>query len=224
MKTSIHEAENKLFASWAKKHKRFVPDGVVQESSFSSAPLRILFLLKEVNDPEGGDWDLRTTLIDNSLPQTWNNAARWVFGLLHAPPFPAFTSLPANIDQDFRNTWIQKIAVLNLKKTGGGSSAKPEDLLKFVRSDRDQIRQQLSLYDLDVTICGGTGWLLQHFLTADELGNWRQASNGTAFVSTQLLGLTIDYYHPQARFPSNFLYTVLMDAVKEARRSTERRT
>ena len=42
----------------------------------------IVFILKEVNDPDGGGWDLRQFLRNNGdRPQTWNNVARWVHGI-----------------------------------------------------------------------------------------------------------------------------------------------
>jgi len=64
---SIRELEEKLFDEWQEKEKLgynsenkklFVRDGLIHEESYFKAPVKILYLLKEVN---GGDkdWDLR---------------------------------------------------------------------------------------------------------------------------------------------------------------------
>ena len=56
---SIYEDETKLFDSWIGKRDGFVVDGVVSEEHYINSPLKLRFVLKEVNDEGGGGWDLR---------------------------------------------------------------------------------------------------------------------------------------------------------------------
>jgi len=56
---TIRESEDALFAEWRTKYDKLVTDGVINEDRYLSARLKILFLLKEVDDEEGGGWDLR---------------------------------------------------------------------------------------------------------------------------------------------------------------------
>ena len=55
----IRERENELFARWADRRPGLVMDGVVDETAYLASSPKILFLLKEVNDQNGGGWDLR---------------------------------------------------------------------------------------------------------------------------------------------------------------------
>ena len=86
---SIRELEEKLFDEWQEKEKLeynienkkiFVRDGLVDEESYFKAPVKILYLLKEVN---GGDkdWDLREFIRGGGQAYTWNNITRWTKGI-----------------------------------------------------------------------------------------------------------------------------------------------
>lgn len=58
--------EDVLFEEWKRclgnEAKEFVPDGAVCGETYESTWPRIVFLLKEANDPSGGKWDLRDYL------------------------------------------------------------------------------------------------------------------------------------------------------------------
>jgi hypothetical protein len=211
---TIRESEDLLFSEWRKSRPRFVADGALDQVSYQHARLKLLFLLKEVNDEIGGDWDLRDIALLASQWQTWSNVARWTFGLVNNPPYAPWITVP-EADGHFRDEWLRHIVAVNLKKTGGGSSADKLQLIESIQTDREFLRKQLNLYKPDVTICCGTGEYLPLFLAKDELGEWLSTSNGTVYARNQLLGTVVSYYHPQARYPRNFLYTMLVDAVKE---------
>lgn len=209
---SIRESEDTLFSIWRTKRDRFVEDGVVNEASYLSASRQILLLMKEVNDPEGGGWDLRDHLRNGTYPHTWNNAARWAYGILNS--CPSFSDVPEP-DAQFRKRWIEPLAVVNVKKVGGGASANQSDIMEYARGDRELLRTQLGLYKPGVTVCCSTSRALRLLFDPVEIGPTRTTSNGTAYSKSATLGLVIHYYHPQVRYPANFLYTMLMEAVKE---------
>ena len=63
--------EESLFQSWRKTRSGFVEDGVVSEQDYRMSSPSIVVILKEVNDPDGDDWDLRQFLRnDGGRPQT----------------------------------------------------------------------------------------------------------------------------------------------------------
>jgi len=66
---SIVEQEKRLFAEWKKRRQYFVPDGVVNEKSYTTSSPRLLFLLKEVNFSDD-DFDLRQFLGKGARSQT----------------------------------------------------------------------------------------------------------------------------------------------------------
>ena len=78
---SIREQENHLFDEWKHNRNGFVSDGVVSEKDYLDSKPKIAFILKEVNDPDGGGWDLRELVAQGKRKQTWENVARWVDGI-----------------------------------------------------------------------------------------------------------------------------------------------
>ena len=56
----IREQEDALFEEWERAIDRpFYPDGAVNEEAFADSEPKLLYVLKEPNDPEGGGFDLR---------------------------------------------------------------------------------------------------------------------------------------------------------------------
>ena len=211
---TIRESEDKLFAEWSARHPRFVADGVIDEASYITARTRVLFLLKEVDDADGGGWDLRNIDLLSSVWQTWNNLARWAYGLLNDTPWMPWSSVPESNSQ-FRRNWLQYICAVNIKKVGGGSSADAGLVSEYANEDSAFLRRQLALYRPQLTICCGTADYLHYVYAKEEFTGWRATSNGTLFSTHKDLGTVINYYHPQARYPANSLYTMLIEAVKE---------
>ncbi len=82
---ALREREDDLFESWRKRRPELVRDGIIDEASFQPHRPRILFVLKEPNDPGGGGWDLRDFVRDGGRSQTWDNIARWVAGIENLP-------------------------------------------------------------------------------------------------------------------------------------------
>ena len=217
---SIHDTEDQLFLTWQERYNHFVKDGAVDERAYLSSSLKILFLLKEVSDPEGG-WDLRELLRSNIPSQTWNNIARWTYGILNVPQFQPWAKIPSS-SPSFRQEWLKNIVAVNIKKTGGRSVADPAGILEFVSGSKDDLRRQLNLYAPSVTICCGTAEYLPHLFDQQEIGEWSTSSNGTRYARSPVLGSIIHYFHPQVHYPANFLYTMLMGAVQEVLSSSKR--
>ena len=54
----ISEEEDKLFEAWPSRQESFVRDGLVDADEYARSRVKLLFVLKEVNDLDGGGWDL----------------------------------------------------------------------------------------------------------------------------------------------------------------------
>ena len=120
---SIRELEEKLFDEWQEKEKLeynnenkkiFVRDGLIDEESYFKAPVKILYLLKEVN---GGDkdWDLREFVKNGGQSATWNNITRWTKGIFRYREELNWSSLE-EITEDSREEILKYIIAINLKK------------------------------------------------------------------------------------------------------------
>ena len=75
---NITKQEFELFEQWKHSRSGFVFDGVVSECDYIKSNIKLCFVLKEVNDEGGGDWDLREFIQQGARPQTWDNITRWV--------------------------------------------------------------------------------------------------------------------------------------------------
>lgn len=213
----LGEREDALFDRWrgglGRDSGRFVPDGAVCAETFESTDTRIVFLLKEVNDPDGGNWDLREFLRDGGRGATWNNVTRWTKGLLALPQLLPWGDLE-HIDKEARIGTLRNIAAVNLKKVPGGGGADVDVLRDFARRNREYLRRQLELYRPSLIVgCGGdvTSVLFGEILPEPD---WRRSVRGVRYARIE--GATyLDYYHPNARISGNLLNYGLIDSVQE---------
>ena len=75
--------ENVIFDCWRASMSEadrptFVTDGVVNAEAYNDSSIKVLLLLKEVNDPDGGGWCLREYLQNGGRSQTWTVVTRWL--------------------------------------------------------------------------------------------------------------------------------------------------
>jgi len=127
----------------------------------------VLFVLKE---PRGTQWkDVREQLAKPPRDM-WHALARWAYGILKGLPegFPPYGSIgPAE-----RQWALQRIAVINLKKEGGGRNADDSVLHAVAHRDRDILRAQVTAVAPEIVIACGTFnqlvWLLD--LESDPAG------------------------------------------------------
>ena len=232
MSDSIHrptsrltESENALFKLWKPRYSdgdHFVSDGAVDPDEYARAPRKVVFVLKEVNDEDGGDWDLRKMLRnsgDDDNWRWWNTVARWVEGIQSLPqvvPWREFPSLDSVQWRERRQEALRKIVAVNLKKKPGGPTANDAEIRKAAKKDRDLISEQLSLYAPDFVICCGdiVGTALTedvHLLSGDV---WTRTSRGVWFCRVNEVPYVCPY-HPAARFPGHLVHYGLMDALEE---------
>jgi hypothetical protein len=160
-----------LWDRWAQHYRecginpdRICRDGIAVPEHFAAAPQRVLFVLREVNDWEGGD--LRTLLAAGPRYQTWHTVGRWAAGLLHG--FPSYEE----VDRwEVMRDALQSIASINLKKTSGGASADPAVVSAYAFQDRELLRDQIELISPHTIVaCGTTDvlvWLLRLPVNAD---------------------------------------------------------
>lgn len=161
--------------------ERICRDGIIDPERFSKEHRRVLFVLRESNNSAGRDIcaDLRSGL----KWQLWHTVARWAAGLLSTKPFPDFDQIdtPAHMADA-----IQRVAIVNLKKVTGGSSANLGVINRYAYLDQELLRTQIAeIAPTLIVACGTTEpllWVLRPDLqgeaSADEsyrhsgLGAW----------------------------------------------------
>lgn len=148
---NLKEQQTKLFTNWKVAYQitPFIQDGVVCEEIFTQQKKHILFVLRDMNSSTECDLceALRT---HGSGWKTWNNVGRWTKALLDGEEeYPRDMSSTKRVEQ------LKRIAVMNLKKQGGGSRTSAEALEEAVKAQHENIYQQLRFYIPDLIVCCG---------------------------------------------------------------------
>ncbi len=204
------QAQQALFQKWRKEDPAIITDGLVDEQAYCSSPIRLLYLLKEVNGGEG--WDLCDFLAAGGRPQTWNNITRWTMGIHQIDRVIPWADLQ-EISEKQRRATLKTICAVNVKKTSGRHTADSEKLVKAACEHREKLQKQLALYHPDVIICCGTEWLYFDHIY-ERKPDWRMTSRGIWYVREEDK-LIVSYLHPEARVKDCLLYYGLTDAVRE---------
>lgn len=209
---SIVQKEEGLFSRWAAKRENFVKDGVVCENEYLKSNPKVLFVLKEVNKYQG---DLRKVIREGERTQTWTDITRWVRGIRELKEDILWDELK-DISTNDRKNELESIAVMNLKKTSGGRVTNEKELKTIALADRDFIRTQISLYDADIMICGGsiTAYLVREILDIDP-SEYNETTRGVIYHKNNHGRIIVDYHHPESRVTDNLLHYGLMDALRE---------
>jgi hypothetical protein len=174
---TLREREEELFERWRAPRPDLVRDGIVDEGSFRPRHPKILFVLKEPNDPGGGGWDLRDFVRDGGRPQTWNNIARWVAGIERLPAETPWRDVE-KLTADRRKSLLHGIAAINLKKSPGGGTAEAVRIMSAARADRDLLLEQFNIIEADLVICCGApvGNLVEELILNAVHGAWKPTS------------------------------------------------
>jgi len=227
--------EGALFEEWSKwlqnNHPEhgFMYDGIVNQEGWNTAKKKILFILKDYNEQnevvtlDKLDLDdyqdksklfnlryyLQTWVKKSSRWRTWDNIARWAFGLMNLTGeyFPDYwKEADRQGSAQNRVDVLSHIAVMDIKKKPGTSSCSLSQLKQYLTEYPESITylgRQLQLYgDLEYLVCCGDGLydILWNIIDDNELTGWQIKNKGS--VSNHRYAITtdgkiiIDYRHP----------------------------
>lgn len=177
---------------------------------------KLLFILKEVNDPDGGEWDLRKYVREGGRAATWSNVARWAEGLRGLEVDHPWSDL-SEVDASRRVNSLRSIAAMNLKKTPGGAVNIKANLYQVATEDRVHLNRQFALYDADIVVCCGpdVAEIVHRVIDVVEPQPWRLTRRGVEFREYGSGKLMITHTHPTARVGANLLFYGLIDAARE---------
>ena len=160
---------DKLFDEWAEFYrlkgidtKGFSSDGIIDEARFEKANQRILFVLRETNDFEGGD--LRSFLNKTLKWQLWHTVGRWAYGILN--DFPDYHECD---DRHKIHDAITQVAVINLKKITGRGVSDLDEINETAHRDKEFIRREVDIIDPKVIVACGTRGHLVWLFALDDL-------------------------------------------------------
>jgi hypothetical protein len=170
---------------------------------FGNEAFRLVFILKEGNDPtgswcarEGGDlreaWDWPHT--DR---RTWNQLARYaaiVFSEI------AVEDVDTSLSERHTSSLLRRICAVNLKKEPGSARAMKGDISRAAVRDATFLKEQLALYQPSLTICCGSFASLQGALgmSDHERFGFKHWDDGDQHFLITPFGIAMDFWHPLA--------------------------
>jgi len=203
---------NRLFDEWERSNPEysnsFVRDGIVNEDQYKMAREKVLFLVKDANDPNRTRWDLANILNDRLSHNFPIRIAEWAYGILNGfPPIDSFRYEPLH-------DALKSVAVMNIKKIGGGAEAKSQEIALYARRDREFIQKQITLTSPTIIVGG-----------IKTVPIWSEFLDDVKFVRSSFdiriaewRGIkVIDYYHPSYRVPRAMSYSLLQNIVQSER-------
>ncbi len=140
-------------------------DGIFDEEEWENVNKKVLFIMKEVNNWEGGD--LKTLFKDGPKYQMWHTISRWAGGILNDfPEFEEIDKWPA------KKANIKKIASINLKKISGGPSSDMSVVNAYAYTDKELLLEQIDEIQPQIIVACGTFdsviWLLDLKVNPDK--------------------------------------------------------
>lgn len=177
-----------------------IEDGIICQNKFGKHPkskLKILWILKESNDPDGGGWSLIDFLATRTdQPGGLFHYKRWAstFGLVIEASYGLLNGFIKydEIEKDLKRAAeiLDYVAVINIKKVPGGSRSSLAEIANGINPQ--VILNQINEINPDIVIGGNTLWILAKnnlFLDESELSNesWGLFKGGKIWV---------DAYHP----------------------------
>jgi hypothetical protein len=189
-----------------------------EEILWEEAPKRILFLLKDTNNNPNDD-DAREFRpgADGKIILHYKNLAFWLFGLLafdETKDAPAFDTL--NFWEDVFPVFDTKpYAIVNCKKESGSSSIDNQTLLNHINNYAQFIKEQISILDPDIIVCGGGSSLIIDFVEKNIYPDLVAVNNWICYDEKNAK-VIIDSYHPSYFGISMAeIYSQMMNAYKE---------
>ncbi len=221
----IQEQLDQLYRPYQSAQVRFVPCGLVDEDLYSKVRTRVLWLLKDPNDPEPEDindwapWSLHEQIRLDVEEKSWTGRIMWkvvgalTYGMQQAdfPPYRTSYDNEANICNG-----LGMIGVTNLKKSGGGSSSKDDEIRAAAKENIDLWTEEIRIMAPHLVVCGGTyTYITKPLGLIDQLLQVGRRYAVYDFGGHQCV--LLDMYHPAYRVSGVLLYAFFKDCILELR-------
>ena len=149
-------------------------DGVADIEAYLKSSLKIMWILKESYDDDGGGWylgdvwDGEKKEKDSWKNQTWKGMSYALYGFrnnLYWSELPAIRQNKNMLDE------LKSIAYINMSKMPGTRQTSDTQARLYYNTWKDIIYKQINLYEPDVIVFGGT---FKFFYNPSELETSKQ--------------------------------------------------
>lgn len=187
---------DRLFDEWVEtllpnEQRGFSRDGIIHEETFLTQCERILYVLVEPNTSNEGRFgeysgcDLRKTLGNELFNKPFNkNLGLWTKVLLDGHTDFELLSPTDAMKQ------LRRVAIMNLKKVGGGGQANQPQIRRHALRDQEFIRKEVAFINPTViVVCNRSIWTL-----------FTGIMTGSDRIQAEFAGAVVIYsYHPSLR-------------------------
>lgn len=193
------------------KEKGFIEDGIIDTTRWQKANRKVILLLKEAYDGYGNLCQLIRDEWKGPKYKIWWTASYWLYALQkitanYIPPFPKEQK-----EFDECREYLLSSAIINIKKSGGKAPSEYEDILKYAIEDSKLLKDQITLINPDIILCGSTFNYLKKFWT-DEM----KQIGDTEFIFKTGNCILINYWHPANHYPNKLCYYALCAVIKNS--------
>lgn len=210
------DGHEKILKEWRErplyKNQVFVSDGAIDWECWNKSECRVLFIAKEPNSSEGMNWSLNEMIRckwKGPYNKLWT-VAYWAYGIQKLghnsiPSNPYYNELWDEVSEALLST-----AIVNIKKTEGGSYSDDDKLRKFIDDDRDKdlLKKQIGCLNPNFVVCCKTWHLVK-----DVWLNTEKVSERVYKIDDMLV---LDFWHFANRFPIVMNYYTAMALLQQA--------
>ena len=130
-------------------------DGIANIDAYLKSPLKIMWILKEPYDEDGGGWQISEAYKnDDKNRATYRRMAYSAYGFNHKMYYDEICKI---IDKESKVSVLDSIAYINLSKMPGNKKTSDAAAKAYYTLWKDILHKQIKTYDPDVIIFGGTG-------------------------------------------------------------------
>lgn len=190
-------------------------DGIINPESYISSPIKLLWILKEVNDKDGYNQrnsfnELAQSVIEKNSLKDQKRRNWWptldpiiYISYLILNNFKKWVDIEYIKNQPNMVGVLQKIAYINIKKNPGGAISFGNELSDGYKKAKEIIHKQIELINPDVIIGGNTlGYLKEDC----KLSEFKVAGKNNINYAIKDDRLFINSYHPQYLSRQNEVY------------------
>jgi len=211
---------NQLFQDWEEaipEYKgHFVKDGIVNEDLYDNTIPKILFITKEPNNPEQEENDFRVWWEDEIRYTFSHRIAEWSYGIIKN--FPPYDQIKGSDDNKLEA--LHRVAFMNVKKSGGGGTAKHSELIKHIKMNQEFIHKEIGIIEPDIIILGLSTREIRGEVFPELKEKWMRSGYDIAInryeYSTGGYAKMIDFYHPSARNGASASYSLLQNVIESS--------
>lgn len=215
MKT-FEEIDALIIARMANDAIEPILDGIVNQEEYLDSKYKILWILKEPHDEDGGGWHMKDFIGNRKeltkypkWSRTFNPIIYVTYSTLNG--FPSWNELDDTSESPDMIDVLRRIAYINLKKIPGETVSVPAIIQKAYEENKDIILKQIELCNPNVIICGGTMSVIVNDL---GIGPLIEKNGIKCFATNEKI--YIDAYHPnQKSIPQQVYCDSIINTIKD---------